>query len=345
MRINAQGQPSPFGRMVPLASGAVWMDEVDGLSKRFDGLPWFLDDMRPQGFMGRTFASTHPELQLGNDPRFWSDDDVLRALALCGDDLPGNLVVGEAAFARFHSLPQRASRAASIADYPALADAATVTAAPTASEPSTDAEVAKWVTAANTANTALGTAQSELDSAQTALATALAQLPASGSSTLATEAQLLAVETAQNTLTAKAAAATAAAHAAVAAHLQGQFWEFHDMAFANQRAIDPESLLLQAELLSLRQRLGGVYKRVELRRGHAPVVITHLAIVGMYERWAARQLDLARGGVEQQGQVGAVGGLAHPECGCVGHGDVLLSNRHSGLKGHNRQPSQHRTRP
>jgi hypothetical protein len=124
MRINAQGQPSPFGRMVPLASGAVWVDEEDGLSKRFDGLPWFLDDMRPQGFMGRTFASTHPELQLGNDPRFWSDDDVLRALALCGDDLPGNLVVGEAAFARFHTLPQRASRAASIADYPALADAA-----------------------------------------------------------------------------------------------------------------------------------------------------------------------------------------------------------------------------
>ncbi|MDQ1258828.1 MAG: hypothetical protein QG643_652, partial [Pseudomonadota bacterium] len=124
MRINAQGQPSPFGRMVPLSSGAVWVDEEDGLSKRFDGLPWFLDDMRPQGFMGRTFASAHPELQLGNDPRFWSDDDVLRALALCGDDLPGNLVVGEAAFARFHSLPQRARSAASPADYPVLADAA-----------------------------------------------------------------------------------------------------------------------------------------------------------------------------------------------------------------------------
>ena len=124
MRVNTQGQPSPFARMVPLASGAVWVDEEDGLSKRFDGLPWFLDDMRPQGFMGRTFASTHPNLNLGNDPRFWSDDDVLRAMALCGDDLPGNLVVGEAAFARFHTLPGRASRADSPADYPALADAA-----------------------------------------------------------------------------------------------------------------------------------------------------------------------------------------------------------------------------
>ncbi|MDZ7938466.1 MAG: type II toxin-antitoxin system HipA family toxin YjjJ [Rhodoferax sp.] len=124
MRIDAQGQPSPFARLVPLASGAVWIDEEDGLSKRFDSLPWFLDDMRPQGFMGRTFASTHPELQLGNDPRYWSDDDVLRALALCGDDLPGNLVVGEPAFARFHTLPARASRVASPDDYPALADAA-----------------------------------------------------------------------------------------------------------------------------------------------------------------------------------------------------------------------------
>jgi DNA-binding Lrp family transcriptional regulator len=124
MRIDAQGQPSPFARLVPLASGAVWVDEEDGLSKRFDGLPWFLDDIRPQGFMGRTFAHSHPELQLGNDPRYWSDDDILRALALCGDDLPGNLVVGEPAFARFHTLAQRASRAASSDDYPALADAA-----------------------------------------------------------------------------------------------------------------------------------------------------------------------------------------------------------------------------
>lgn len=124
VRIDAQGQPSPFARMVPLASGAVWVDEEDGLSKRFDGLPWFLDDMRPQGFMGRTFAHSHPELQLGNDPRYWSDDDVLRAIALCGDDLPGNLVVGEPAFERFHTLHHRASRATSTDDYPALAEAA-----------------------------------------------------------------------------------------------------------------------------------------------------------------------------------------------------------------------------
>jgi hypothetical protein len=124
MRVDAHGQPSPFARMVLLEGGAVWVDEADGVSQKHDGLPWFLDDMRPQGFMGRTFAYAHPELQLGTDPRNWNADDVLRALALFGDDLPGNLIVGEAAFARFHTLPDRARRAASELDYPAFADQA-----------------------------------------------------------------------------------------------------------------------------------------------------------------------------------------------------------------------------
>ncbi|MEO8119963.1 MAG: type II toxin-antitoxin system HipA family toxin YjjJ [Rhodoferax sp.] len=124
MRVDAQGRPSPFARMVPLAGGAVWVDEADGVSAQHGGLPWFLDDMRPQGFMGRTFAHAHPELQLGNDPRHWNDDDVLRALALFGDDLPGNLIVGEVAFQRFHTLVERASRADSAADYPRLAEQA-----------------------------------------------------------------------------------------------------------------------------------------------------------------------------------------------------------------------------
>lgn len=124
MHIDAQGRPSPFARLVPLEGGAFWVDEVDGEHRRHDGLPWFLDDMRPQGFMGRTFAHAHPELQLGHDPGHWSDDDVLRAMTLYGDDLPGNLIMGEAAFQRFHGLPARASRVASAADYPLLAEQA-----------------------------------------------------------------------------------------------------------------------------------------------------------------------------------------------------------------------------
>lgn len=124
MRVDVQGKASPFARLTPLVGGAFWVEEADGVSAQHGGLPWFLDDMRPQGFMGRTFAHAHPELQLGSDPRNWNDDDVLRALALFGDDLPGNLIVGEAAFQRFHTLPERASRADSEADYPRLAEQA-----------------------------------------------------------------------------------------------------------------------------------------------------------------------------------------------------------------------------
>ena len=124
MRVDASGRPSPFARMVLLEGGGIWIDEEDGLSMRHHGLPWFLHDMRPQGFMGRTFAHAHPELHLGSDPGRWTDDDMLRAMVLFGDDLPGNLIVGEAAFQRFHTLTERASHAASSVDYPRLAERA-----------------------------------------------------------------------------------------------------------------------------------------------------------------------------------------------------------------------------
>lgn len=124
MRVDAHGAVTPFARMVPLPGGRFWVDEADGVSQQHDGLPWFLNDMRPQGFMGRTFANAHPELQLAADPRRWSDDDALKAMVMFGDDLPGNLIVGEHAFERYHGLVQRASRVATHHDYPALAEAA-----------------------------------------------------------------------------------------------------------------------------------------------------------------------------------------------------------------------------
>ena len=76
MQVDATGQVSLFAQLVPMAGGGYWVDEVGGPGARHDGLPWFLEDMRPQGFMGPAFAQAHPELQLGSDPRHWSDEDV-----------------------------------------------------------------------------------------------------------------------------------------------------------------------------------------------------------------------------------------------------------------------------
>lgn len=58
--------------------------------------PWFLDDLRPQGFLGGVFARAHAkDLGIGFDPRNWSADNVLEAMLRYGHDLPGAFVIGE----------------------------------------------------------------------------------------------------------------------------------------------------------------------------------------------------------------------------------------------------------
>jgi DNA-binding transcriptional ArsR family regulator len=61
-----------------------------------EGWPWFLDELRPQGFMGRALAwQTHRQLGASPDLNRWGADQFLLAAYIFGDDLPGNLMVGE----------------------------------------------------------------------------------------------------------------------------------------------------------------------------------------------------------------------------------------------------------
>jgi hypothetical protein len=61
-----------------------------------EGWPWFLDGMRPQGFMGRAFVRKHCRL-IGSSPDLnrWGSDQYLLSALLFGSDLPGNLVIGD----------------------------------------------------------------------------------------------------------------------------------------------------------------------------------------------------------------------------------------------------------
>ncbi|QCB46271.1 type II toxin-antitoxin system HipA family toxin YjjJ [Hydrogenophaga sp. PAMC20947] len=127
--ITPDGQLRPFGQLYPLPGGGFWMDEADkahGSSAFHDSLPWFLYDMRPQGFLGRGFAAAHPMLRLPPNLQHWSDDHILKALVNAGEDLPGNLIVGAAAFDRYLNLPAPQRCQAPVvhdpaATYPALA--------------------------------------------------------------------------------------------------------------------------------------------------------------------------------------------------------------------------------
>lgn len=125
--LDEHGHSRPFGTLVPLAGGRFWMEENHGTSAVHDDLPWFLYDLRPQGFLGRGFSQQHPELALPAHLGSWNSDHILRALVHAGDDLPGNLVVGDAALARLaHRAPPHQGSTVNHpeTDYPRLAQQA-----------------------------------------------------------------------------------------------------------------------------------------------------------------------------------------------------------------------------
>lgn len=120
--VTEHGTTQEWARLIPADSGSYWVEHRAGGKEWHDALPWLLWDMQPQGFLGRAFARSHPELHLPDRPQDWTDAEILRALCSAGDDLPGNLIVGEEAIERFLKAPEPPRF--SPRDYPALADAA-----------------------------------------------------------------------------------------------------------------------------------------------------------------------------------------------------------------------------
>ena len=116
-RIGADGTAQSAGELVTLAARqSVWLpaEHIE------NGLPIELMDARPAGFLGRHFASIHADLRLPSLLTDWSDHHVLLAMSRRGEDLPGNLIIGEESFARWQALD---GITATHHDYPALATA------------------------------------------------------------------------------------------------------------------------------------------------------------------------------------------------------------------------------
>lgn len=103
-----------------------WSEYVADVDGWVDGFPFFLGDLRPQGFLGRAQARrVAKSLLLSEDLTRWGDDDNLIFLQSEGDDLPGNLVVGDAPLRRTLARQVAGSVAVQEADrevrYPELA--------------------------------------------------------------------------------------------------------------------------------------------------------------------------------------------------------------------------------
>jgi hypothetical protein len=112
-----------LARLHPVEPAGFLVESDTPLAGFYPGLPWFLDDLRPAGFLGRLAPVHHPELGFSRDILAWSNDQVVVYLHQHGHDLVGNLVLGEPAFLRH--LHAGVANAVPLGDrgerYPALA--------------------------------------------------------------------------------------------------------------------------------------------------------------------------------------------------------------------------------
>lgn len=106
-QVNAQGNASDFGVLYPCwPNGSSLVERDCGEWQWFDGLPWYLTDLRPQGFLGRAWgraiaAKTH----LPEDIRLWQEDEVLYALRTWHGENAGGWIVGEDNYQRWINSP------------------------------------------------------------------------------------------------------------------------------------------------------------------------------------------------------------------------------------------------
>jgi hypothetical protein len=106
-RVTADGKLEALGMLSPVQPAGYVMTTAEGRATLSEGFPWWLDDMRPQGFLGRAFVAAQAAV-LGLPPRLgdWQEEHVLRALlSQSGNDAVGNLVLGEAGRQHFLQRP------------------------------------------------------------------------------------------------------------------------------------------------------------------------------------------------------------------------------------------------
>ena len=126
-RVDAQGKLHALGVLTPVRPDGFVFTQTDGLQVHSDGLPWWLLDMLPQGYLGRAYATRYAA-SLGLPPSLstWSDSHGLRALLVHGHDMVGNLLLGPIAREKFIAMPEPValSMANKPATYASLAVAA-----------------------------------------------------------------------------------------------------------------------------------------------------------------------------------------------------------------------------
>ena len=106
-QVQENGQLWLFGRLHALQGGGqvYWHLETEKAQSAllqdefkngiFPGWPWFLEDLRPAGFLGRAFArNVSGQLGISGDLNQWTDFELLKILTTYGFNLQGNFLLG-----------------------------------------------------------------------------------------------------------------------------------------------------------------------------------------------------------------------------------------------------------
>lgn len=106
-QVTETGKVVLFGSLIPLRDGEriQWYHNCENPSPSlqtgefknglYPGWPWFLDDLRPAGFLGRAFGKRMSEIfQIDKNPEAWSDLELVKTLLGFGWNLQGNFLLG-----------------------------------------------------------------------------------------------------------------------------------------------------------------------------------------------------------------------------------------------------------
>lgn len=101
-RIGEDGLASPIGQLNPLQGGFYALTQLEASAFRlFQGMPFFLRDLRPQGFLGRMEPGRNSDLNLPADILLWSDEQTLKYISRRSEHAAGNLIFGNESYARY----------------------------------------------------------------------------------------------------------------------------------------------------------------------------------------------------------------------------------------------------
>ena len=99
--VSNSGQLKHALDLIPIKPRSFWVNSHSNKyeSRHYTDLPYWLNDYRPSGYLGRLIPKRYPEFSFPADIRLWSAESCIRFWCALGADLPENLIFGQQAAA------------------------------------------------------------------------------------------------------------------------------------------------------------------------------------------------------------------------------------------------------